>query len=268
MIYPVVLAGAGPGDEELITIKLQKNIAIADIIITDRLVNPLIITNNCSSNAVIIKAGKQGYNQNSYTQSEINAIIVEYALAGKRVLRLKGGDIALYSNVLDELEALLANQIPFEIIPGISAFSGASAYTGMPLTAKGYSRGVQIVSFNQTSEYSNADWQRMAASKDSLVVYMGGKNMKLLVQLLVENGLDAATPIAIISEATTTYQNIQVNTLKGLLASFPDTAFVSPSLIIIGAVVELYKKFNWFKPSIEVGSVFNELEEKIIGSCN
>ncbi len=268
MIYPVVLAGAGPGDEELITIKLQKNIAIADIIITDRLVNPLIITNHCNSNALIIQAGKQGYNQNSYTQSEINTLIVAHASAGKRVLRLKGGDIALYSNILDELEALLANQIPFQIIPGISAFSGASAYAGIPLTAKGFSRGVQILSFNQTSEYTNADWQRMAASKDSLVVYMGGKNMQLLVALLVENGLDAATPIAIISEATTAYQNIQVNTLKGLLDHFPDAPFISPSLIIIGAVVELYKKFNWFKSTGEVGSVFNELEEKITGSCN
>lgn len=268
MIYPVVLAGAGPGNEELITIKLQKNIALADIIITDRLVNPLIISNNCSSNAVVIQAGKQGYNKNSYTQPEINAIIVEYALAGKRVLRLKGGDIALYSNVLDELETLIAHHIPFEIIPGIAAFSGASAYAGIPLTAKGFSRGVQILSFNQTSEYANEDWQRIAASKDSIVVYMGGKNMPLLIQLLVKNGLPETTPIAIISEATTAYQQIAVNTLEGILANPSDKNFVSPSLIIIGAVVGLYQKFNWFKTTGKIGSVFKELEEKNTGSCN
>jgi siroheme synthase len=132
----VILAGAGPGDAELITVKLQKRLAEADVIITDRLVNHDIVSTHARKDATVLLAGKQGYNNNSYSQDEVTALIVEYAQQGKTVLRLKGGDIAFFSNVLDELLALADKNIPYEIIPGVTAASGASAYAGIPLTAR------------------------------------------------------------------------------------------------------------------------------------
>src|ERR1043166_510658 len=150
----VVIAGAGPGDAELITVKLQRRLAQADVIITDRLVNPSIIQEYARKNAEVIFTGKQGYHDGSVSQEEINQLIVRYALAAKKVLRLKGGDVAFFSNVLDELRCLAVNEIDFEIIPGITAASGASAYAGIPLTARGFSRGVQVLTLHQCSHYS------------------------------------------------------------------------------------------------------------------
>ncbi|NJO25686.1 MAG: hypothetical protein HC867_07890 [Bacteroidia bacterium] len=147
-----------PGDPELITLKLRNVFSAADVIITDRLVNPEIITAHARNDALVIWAGKQGYNNKSFSQEEVTALIADYALQGKKVLRLKGGDVAIFSNMLDELVALTENNIPFEIIPGISAASGASAYTGIPLTARNYSQGVQWLAFNPNSEYTEEKW--------------------------------------------------------------------------------------------------------------
>ncbi|MBC7587288.1 MAG: uroporphyrinogen-III C-methyltransferase, partial [Chitinophagaceae bacterium] len=155
----VILAGAGPGDAELITVKLQRRLAEADIILTDRLVNPEIIELFANTYAEVIMTGKQGYNQTSHSQNEINEIMVEHALKGKTVLRLKGGDVAFFSNILDELIALEENNIEFEIIPGITAASGASASTGIPLTARGYSKSVQFLTYNPNSSYAPEAWK-------------------------------------------------------------------------------------------------------------
>src|SRR5215471_1865362 len=160
----VVLAGAGPGDADLITIKLQKRLQRADVIITDRLVNPAIINAYKSAEAQVILTGKQGYHDGSISQEQINELIVRHALAGKKVLRLKGGDVAFFSNVLDELRCLAINQMAFEIIPGITAASGASGYAGIPLTARGFSRGVQILTVHKCSHYTPEMWKQLANS--------------------------------------------------------------------------------------------------------
>jgi siroheme synthase len=123
-------------DPELITVKLANVLQQADVILTDRLVNPEIITQHARPDAKIITTGKQGYNEASMSQDEINQLLVNYALEGSNVVRLKGGDVAFFSNVLDELMVLQKNNISFEIIPGITAASGASAYAGIPLTAR------------------------------------------------------------------------------------------------------------------------------------
>src|SRR5688572_19263650 len=141
----VTLAGAGPGDAELITVKLMKRLKEADVIITDRLVNPLIIKEHARKDAEVVFTGKQGYNEASVSQEEINSLIVRHANEGKTVLRLKGGDLAIFSNVLDELQTLVTNEIEYELIPGITAASGASSYSGIPLTARGYSQAVQFL---------------------------------------------------------------------------------------------------------------------------
>jgi uroporphyrin-III C-methyltransferase len=254
----VVIAGAGPGDPELITIKLQKRLRQADVIITDRLVNPSIIAEHARKNAEVILTGKQGYHDGSISQEEINQLIVRHALAGKKVLRLKGGDVAFFSNVLDELRCLAVNEIEFEIIPGITAASGASAYAGIPLTARGFSRGVQILTVHKCSQYTLEMWKQLANSPDTLVFYMAAKNINDVIELLLRYTRKPSTPVAVIEQATTTHQRVHVTTLKNCEKDFSERDFSSPSLIIIGKVVNLYEQFNWFT-SGDKGSVFSEL---------
>jgi uroporphyrin-III C-methyltransferase len=257
-IGKVVLAGAGPGDAELITLKLQKRLAEADIIITDRLVNFEIITTHAKEGAGVILAGKQGYNENSFSQEEVTALIIEHAQQGKKVLRLKGGDVAFFSNVLDELEALVQHGIPFEIIPGITAASGASAYTGIPLTARGYAQGVQFIAFNPNQYFSTEQWKHIAQSNDTLVFYMAAKNIISLAEMLLRYSKNPNTGLAVIEQATTTNQQIHVTTIKNCAVDFAGKEFSSPSLIIIGDVVKLHEKFSWFTPK-STGSIFSEL---------
>ena len=254
----VVIAGAGPGDTELITVKLQKRLAEADVIITDRLVNPSIIEEYAAKNAEVILTGKQGYHDGSFSQEEINQLIVSHAVSGKKVLRLKGGDVAFFSNVLDELRCLTVNEIEFEIIPGITAASGASAFAGIPLTARGFSRGVQILTLNQCSHYTPETWKQLANSSETLVFYMAAKNIYDLDELLLRYTHKPNTPLAVIEQATTIHQQIHITTLKDCTKDFAGKNFSSPSLVIIGKVVNLHQQFKWFSHK-EEGSVFNEL---------
>lgn len=259
----VIIAGAGPGDAELITLKLQRKLAEADVIITDRLVNPAIIEEHARKNVPVIQAGKQGYNDASILQEEINQLILTHAQKGKTVLRLKGGDVAFFSNVLDELETVTKNNIDFEIIPGITAASGASAYTGIPLTARGYAQGVQFVTYNPTSQYSPDKWKQLAATNDTLVFYMSSKNIADVAELLLRYSKKIDTPLAIIEQATTHHQQIHITTLKNCREDFLTKEFSSPSLIIIGEVVNLHHSFNPAKECKSPGSVFKELENNV-----
>ncbi len=255
----VIIAGAGPGDEELITVKLQSRLALADVIITDRLVNPSIIELNARKDALVIFAGKQGFNDASVEQEEISQLIVDHALAGKTVLRLKGGDVAFFSNVLDELESLTKHEIEFEIIPGITAAAGASAYAGIPLTARGHSQGVQILTFNPNSVYTPERWRQLAGSGDTLVFYMSAKNITDLAELLLRYSRKPNTPLAVIEQATSIFQQVHITTLIDCEKDFAGKEFSSPSLVIIGKVVNLHKQFNWYKNNQEQGSLFKEL---------
>jgi len=257
-IGKVVIAGAGPGDAELITLKLQKRLTEADVIITDRLVNPDIISSHAREDALILFAGKQGYNDSSYSQEEVTALIIEHAQQGKKVLRLKGGDVAFFSNVLDELNALIEKNISFEIIPGITAASGASAYAGIPLTAREHSQGVQVLTYNPTSYYNPETWKHLANSSNTLVFYMAAKNICDLAELLLRYSKKPATKLAAIEQATTIHQQVHITTLKDCAKDFAGKAFSSPSLVIIGDVVKLHEQFNWFN-SAEAGTVFQNL---------
>src|SRR4026208_837668 len=223
----VTLAGAGPGDAELITLKLQKRLTEADVIITDRLVNPDIISAHARKDVLILFAGKQGYNDSSFSQEEVTSLIIEQALKGKRVLRLKGGDIAFYSNVLDELNVLIEKNIPFEIIPGITAASGASAYAGIPLTAREHSQGVQFLTYNPNSYYNPETWKHLANSADTLVFYMAAKNICDLAEILLRYSKKPLTKLAIIEQATTIHQQVHTTTLKDCAGDFASKIFGS-----------------------------------------
>lgn len=256
----VILAGAGPGDPELITLKLQKRLKEADVIITDRLVNPDIIAAHAKKDAIIVFAGKKGFDENSSSQEEVTSLIVEHAQKGKTVLRLKGGDTAFFSNVLDELEALSNKNIPYEIIPGITAASGASAYAAIPLTARGYSQAVQFLTFNPNSHYSPAKWKSLAQTNDTLVFYMASKNINDLVELLSRYTKNINTALAVIEQASTLQQQVHISSLKKAAEDFAGIVFSSPSLIIVGDVVNLHDRFKWFIATLP-GSVFRELKK-------
>jgi len=259
-IGKVTIAGAGPGDAELITIKLLQRLGTADVIISDRLVNPSIISRYANPLAKVLQVGKEGYNSLSTTQEEINNLLVNYALQGHQVLRLKGGDVAIFSNVLDELETLAAHNIEFEIIPGITAASGASAYTGIPLTARGHAQGVQFITYSPNSHYSTEKWKYLASCSDTLVFYMSTKNVLDVAELLLRYSKKPTQPLAVIEQAATPYQQVHLSSLGRCHTDFANKEFSSPSLIITGEVVNLYHRFQW-QPQQANGTVFKPLTD-------
>ncbi len=254
----VIIAGAGPGDPELITLKAARYLAMADVILTDRLVSKDIIAAHASVFAEVILVGKDGCkNGMSVTQEEINRLIVMYAKQGNTVVRLKGGDVAFFSNVLDELQTLAQNNIAYEIIPGITAASGASAFAGMPLTARGHSRGVRFMTWSAGNykQEDNVDWKELAHTKDTLVFYMAGANWKELAAHFIENQVDENKKIAIIEQATTPYQKVHIYPFNNI-DKITNNKFVSPSLVVIGSVVSLHQQFAWKKNATLSGNYF------------
>ncbi|MBL1221693.1 uroporphyrinogen-III C-methyltransferase [Chryseobacterium sp. L7] len=255
----VFLVGAGPGDPDLITVKAVKAIAAADVILCDRLVSPEIIERYASQKAEIVYVGKECSKNASTPQSRINTLIVDYALQGKTVVRLKGGDISFFSNVLDELKALKQHQIPFEIVPGITAASGAAAYAGIPLTARGYATSVRFLTYYKTEILSNDYWKELGTSEDTLVFYMSKGNLNGLVDQFLSVGKTEGKKIAVIEQATTPYQKVYTASLEDFHEKLGNKDFVSPSLVVIGKVVNLHEEFSWLQEPIQEGIYFKSV---------
>ncbi|WP_395065944.1 uroporphyrinogen-III C-methyltransferase [Flavobacterium sp.] len=253
----VILAGAGPGDPDLISLKALKYLQIADIVLTDRLVSPEVIETHARKDAQVIYVGKQCSKGIHTPQQDINELMVEFALQGKLVLRLKGGDASLFSNVLDELIAVKQHQIPYEIIPGISAAFGAAAYTGIPLTARDHSRGVRFLTLYDFKLVTQQQWADFAATSDTLVFYMSGQRLDILTQKLLENQIDSSKSMAIVQQATTPNQKTTVFSFEDLKTqSLPNFEYV-PTLLIIGNVVNLHHEFAWFNEQNTSESYFD-----------
>jgi uroporphyrin-III C-methyltransferase len=271
----VYFVGAGPGDPELLTIKAANILSKAEVVITDRLVSEEIIKKYVNPKAVIIPVGKQGRSNASTPQYEINDLIVQFASAYRTVVRLKGGDVAFYSNVLDELIAVNAHHIPYEIIPGITAASGASAATGIPLTARGLSTGVRMLTYYQNTAIADDAWKQLASFDDTLVFYMTGNALPQLINKLLQHGADATIPFLVAEQATTPQQYVYEYTLGNFETADKPLEFISPSLVIMGKVTTLYQQFKWqannaerkhyFKPlqdNPELISLINHIQEK------
>ena len=242
----VYFVGAGPGDPDLITIKAMRILSQADIILTDRLASDHIIELYASKNAVICDVGKNGGNSNSFSQQQINDLLLQSAGIYKKIVRLKGGDVSVFSNIHSELETLLLHCISYEIVPGISAASGAAAYTGIPLTARGFATGVQYLTHYKDDIISAHDWSRLAAFKDTLIFYMSSNNLQQIVTRLLHAGADPDIPFVVIEQATTKYQAVYEFSLKSF-AEQTASHFISPSLVIMGRVVGLYARFQWWQ---------------------
>ena len=237
----VVLVGAGPGDPGLLTLKGLQQIQQADIIVYDRLVSKEIM-NLTRRDAQRIFVGKHpGFH--CVPQEQINQILLEQAQKGLRVVRLKGGDPFIFGRGGEELETLFNANIPFSVVPGITAASGCSAYSGIPLTHRDYAHSVRLIT-GHLKDGSHLDWRSLAAEKQTLVFYMGLSQAENIKANLIKHGMDGQTPIAIVEEGTTTKQKV----INGLLSELGQLALQarSPSLIIVGPVVALREKLNWF----------------------
>ena len=256
-IGKVILAGAGPGDPELVTLKTLNYIKKADVILTDRLVSPVLIDEYASKDALVIYVGKQCSKGIHTPQKDINDLMIEFAMQGKLVVRLKGGDASLFSNILDELETLKKNHVPYEIIPGISAAFGAAAYTGIPLTARNHSKGVRMLTLCDLKSIDDKQWKDWAKTSDTLVFYMSGQRLQTLADQLILNGIDTEKGLAVIQQATTPDQKTQVFTFENIVENHLPTFDFVPTLIIVGHVVNLHQSFAWLDEQPTSNSYFD-----------
>lgn len=256
----VYLIGAGPGNPELITVKAVKAISEADVILCDRLVSPEILETYVNQNAEVIYVGKECSKNASTPQSHINTLMVEYARENKTIARLKGGDVSIFSNILDELQALKQNHIPYEIIPGITAALGAAAFAGIPLTARGYSTSVRFLTYYKSEILDEDYWKELAITNDTLVFYMSKGNLTDLVEKLNQLKISEDKKIAVIEQATTPYQKVYTSSFNDFNTHFGNKVFASPSLVIIGKIVNLHEEFSWLENAEQEGLYFKSIE--------
>ena len=259
----VILAAAGPGDAELVTVKTARYLQEADVVLTDRLVNKEIINRYCKKTVKFIEVGKQAGKEGSMPQVSINNLMAEYAEMGNLVVRLKGGDVSVFSNVLDELETLTNKGISYEIVPGVTAALGAAAYAGIPLTARGYAAGVRLLTFNNPTLITASEWQAWATTSDTLVFYMSAQTLSILAEKLYQAGMPADKPLAIIEQATTPVQQVKIATIAHYIHGEKNADYVSPTLVIIGEVVKLHPRFKWFDGGIGQAEFFAPVEENL-----
>ncbi|ESS56106.1 siroheme synthase [Enterobacter cloacae S611] len=237
----VVLVGAGPGDAGLLTLKGLQQIQQADVVVYDRLVSDEIM-NLVRRDADRVFVGKRaGYH--CVPQEEINQILLREAQSGKRVVRLKGGDPFIFGRGGEELETLCHAGIPFSVVPGITAASGCSAYSGIPLTHRDYAQSVRLVT-GHLKTGGELDWANLAAEKQTLVFYMGLNQAAAIQEQLIAHGMQADMPVALVENGTSVQQRVVSGTLSQLGELSQQVK--SPSLIIVGRVVALRDKLKWF----------------------
>lgn len=237
-IPKVILAGAGPGDVGLITIKAVEYLKKASFILADRLVSPEILKRYASTQAEIIYVGKHG-GRESVRQEEINKLLIEYGNKDGLTVRLKGGDVAIFSNVIAEIDVLNTHNIPFEIVPGITSASGASASIQVPLTARELSKGVRFLTYYNDEHFTDGDWQNMAETTDTLVFYMSSKSLPDLIEKLKKlSKQDKA--LAIIEQTTTPQERVLTSTIFLFEEELRTTTINQPAIVIIGEVVRLF----------------------------
>src|SRR5215213_8669087 len=262
----VIIAGAGPGDPDLLTIKTAGWLQRADVVVTDRLVSKEILNRYVNRDAEIIYAGKQGGRAASTPQSDINQMLVKHAQQNKLVVRLKGGDVSIFSNILDELKTLTEHNIPYEIVPGITAASGAAAYTGIPLTARGHATATRFLTSYKPGIVPEAYWKELAQTDDTLVFYMSSETLDSVIEKLVENNIGPGKWLAVIEQATTPLQRVHTCSVQDYMPRLGGKTYISPSLVIIGKVVSLYDEFGWLANNENAEEYFDPITGKWIAA--
>ena len=241
----VYLVGAGPGDPDLLTFKALRLIQQADVVLYDRLVSKGVME-LVRRDSELIYVGKKGGSDKSTKQVDINDQLVELAKSGKRVCRLKGGDPFIFGRGGEEIESLSEHGIPFQVVPGITAASGCSSYAGIPLTHRDYSQSCRFVTAHLKNGTTNLPWEEFIIDQQTIVFYMALSGANYICEKLMEYGMDKDMPIAIIEKGTMPEQKVYISSLIELPDLLERKVIHAPTLMIVGEVVKLNEKLNWY----------------------
>jgi uroporphyrin-III C-methyltransferase / precorrin-2 dehydrogenase / sirohydrochlorin ferrochelatase len=242
----VFLVGGGPGDPDLLTFRALRLMQQCDVCVYDKLVSPEVME-LVRRDAELIYVGKSR-NQHTMPQEDINELLARLALEGKRVLRLKGGDPFIFGRGGEEIETLMQKGVPFQVVPGITAANGVSTYAGIPLTHRDYAQACLFITGHLKDGSLNLDWDAMMRPNQTIVIYMGLVGLAEICKQLILRGVSATMPVAIIQQGTTQKQRVITGTLSDIAEKVVLAELKPPSLTIIGEVVHLREKLNWFNP--------------------
>ena len=243
----VYLIGAGPGDPDLLTFKAVRLLQSADVVLYDRLVSPLVV-DMARRDAERIYVGKKRADH-ALPQTDINQLLLELAQQGKRVVRLKGGDPFVFGRGGEEIELLAEHGIPFQVVPGITAASGAACYAGIPLTHRDYAQSVRFVAGYLKGDKVDHDWSTFQSTTETLVFYMGLMGLPIICEQLQAHGRSPDTPVALVERGTLLEQRVLRGTLDSMVAIVESEKPRAPTLIIVGDVVRLHENLAWFGES-------------------
>jgi uroporphyrin-III C-methyltransferase/precorrin-2 dehydrogenase/sirohydrochlorin ferrochelatase len=249
----VSLVGAGPGDPELLTLRALRALQRADAVLYDHLVAAALVE-MARPEAERIYVGKER-DKHALDQAELNALMVRLARAGKRVVRLKGGDPFIFGRGGEEIEALAAQGVAFEVVPGVTAAAGAAAYAGIPLTHRDYAQSCVLVTGHPKAGAVELDWDSIARPRQTVVVYMGVGALAEICRGLVAHGLPAELPAALVEKATLPAQRVIEGTLATLPALAAAVGAKPPALFIAGEVVRLRERLAWYEPQAAAAAV-------------
>ena len=249
----VFLVGGGPGDPDLLTFRALRLMQQCDVCVYDKLVSPEVME-LVRRDAELIFVGKSR-DQHTMPQEEINELLAKLALQGKRVLRLKGGDPFIFGRGGEEIETLMAHGVPFQVVPGITAANGVSSYAGIPLTHRDYAQACLFITGHLKAKEGSTeltldlDWVAMSRPRQTVVIYMGLVGLKEICEKLIEHGVAATMPVAVVQQGTTQRQKVVTATLADLAEKVAAAGMKPPCLTIVGEVVKLREKLNWFEPN-------------------
>lgn len=257
----VYLIGAGPGDPDLITVRGAEILKEADVIVYDRLANPDLLSYTRTESEHIYVGKRPG--KPSVSQNQINQILASKAREEKSVARLKGGDSFVFGRGGEECEALAANGVPFEVVPGISSSLAAPAYAGIPLTYRNEARSFTVVTGHiLDGENPCANWEYLVHA-DTLVILMGMKNLGVISEKLIQFGRHPGTPVAVIERATYEEQNVVVGRLDNISDKTKELS--SPATIVVGEMVDKGRELAWFRKSLDQPELQAEFNSKFVG---